>query len=193
MVFAGEQTSARLIAERRTVSIAATHAYERVSALASLLHHLVTRRTRTVSVADGLAHVSAGKQFPAGENALRTTPRMAAVFLDVFVVTMRGFPAGLRTRWVKRAAEVLTRNLHGGSSALAANGDLQRTRRTFTRMTGQQTHVSPTGERLITDLSMSPPFQSHRRADRMMAVAAAATAAMATAVAQLLTLDVTLE
>lgn len=193
MVFAGEQTSARLIAERRTVSIAATHAYERVSALASLLHHLVTRRTRTVSVTDGLAHVSAGKQFPAGENALRTTPRVAAVFLDVFVVTMRGFPAGLRTRWVKRAAEVLTRNLHGGSSALAANGDLQRTRRTFTRMTGQQTHVSPTGERLITDLSMSPPFQSHRRADRMMAVAAAATAAMATAVAQLLTLDVTLE
>ena len=115
------------------------------------------------------------------------------MLLNVRVVTMRWLPARLRTRRIQRASELLARDLHGGGSAVAANGDLQRTRRTLARVTGQQTHVSSARERLVADLPMSPLAQSHRRADRVLSVAAAATAAMATAVAQLLTFYVTLE
>lgn len=154
MVFAGEKTPTRLVTERRRILVAAAHGNKRVPTFASLLHHLMTWRTRAVSVADGFAQMSTRQLLPAWKNALGTIPWVAAMLLNVFVVTVRRFPARLRTRRIQRASELLARDIHRRCSTFTSNRDLQRTRRTFARVTRQQTHMSSTRERLIADLPM---------------------------------------
>lgn len=83
-----------------------------MSSFTSSFDDLMTRRTSMTLMTDGRASMPTRERESTGTNTGRTMTGMACMFLNLIMVTMRGFLAKLLAGRIERSSEVLAGDLH---------------------------------------------------------------------------------